>query len=316
MMRYHPRIALLASISLLMLLLLPWQPVLGQAQHTVRLSAAVVNLWPEHDRPSMLVIYEIDLAEDTPLPQDLVFQIPEDAELVTVSGRNPGGRLVVLDHTVTTIGDWQDVTFATDSLEIQMEYYDPNLIKQEEIRLFEFQWLSIYPVDLLQLIVRQPFGASEIQGEPSLGERIAGRSGMQYYLVEAGAVPAGELFTLSLRYIKNTANLSYPALEVLPLTPINADTPGRTPSPMQVVLWLVAVALAVLIMVGLYYWWFRVNITQKSDRITQGIGFTNPEKQAVFCHECGTRSKAGDSYCRNCGTELRQPTDLEKAYQD
>ena len=82
---------------------------------------------------------------------------------------------------------------------------------------------------------------------------------------------------------------------------------------MSVAFWLLAVAFAMLIMVGLYYWWFRVNISHKGERVAQGIGITNPEKQAVFCHECGMRSKAGDSYCRNCGTELREPTDIEKA---
>jgi ribosomal protein L37E len=48
-----------------------------------------------------------------------------------------------------------------------------------------------------------------------------------------------------------------------------------------------------------------VNITRKTGRIVQGVGIMNPEKQAVFCHECGNRSKVGDHYCRNCGTELR-----------
>ncbi len=307
---------LFIPIFFLMLIIVPFQTVYSSAlelQPSVNLETVVVSLLPEYKQPSMLVIYDIQLAEDTPLPQELVLQIPVDAELVSISGRNPGGQLDLLEYDLNSIGDWQDIVFTTNSLDIQIEYDDPNLIKQEDVRLFDYQWLSIYSVEVLSLVVRQPFGASEVETQPSMGQKIDGRGGIQYYENTIGRVPAGELFELSLRYVKNTANLSYPALQVMPESPIDESTSGRTPPPESVALWLLAVAFAVLIMVGLYYWWFRVSYSQKSDRITQGVGIMNPEKQAVFCQECGMRSKAGDSYCRNCGTQLRQPTDLEKA---
>ncbi len=300
-------------LTLLFLFGAPLQNVFSQGQGDLSLALVEVNLLPEFRRPSMLVIYDIQLEADTSLPQELVFQIPSDAELEIISGRNAGGQRVMMDWQVVEIGDWKDIKFTTHSLEIVLEYEDPNLIKQEDLRQFEYQWLSIYPVMNLSIIVRQSFGASQIESDPSLGQRMEGLGETFYYQADIGTIPAGELFVLDISYTKDTANLSYPALKVQPAMPIDENSPGRTPPPMSVALWLLAVAFAVLIMVGLYYWWFRANVSSRGERVAQGVGITNPEKQAVFCHECGMRSKTGDSYCRNCGTELRQPTDIEKA---
>lgn len=88
--------------------------------------------------------------------------------------------------------------------------------------------------------------------------------------------------------------------------PIDESTPGRAPSPLSVVIWLLVAALAVLILLGIYYWWFQGKTSDEPVRSVPGVGILNPEKQAVFCHECGMRSRPGDYYCSNCGTELRR----------
>ncbi len=288
------------------MLSLPWQPSLAQS-FDIELASVIVNLLPEQGRPSMLVIIEISLGENIEIPQELIFQVPVDADILSVASRAPEGRLILLEWETTAIGDWQDVKFsAVPSRTVRIEYYDPNLIKSEAAREFTYQWLSIYDVEQLSVIVRQPFGASDIVALPSLGQKLAGESGTFYYTLDQGKVEAGVPFMLNLTYVKDPGNLSYPALEVSPISPIDESTPGRTPDPIDVVYWLFAVAIAVLVMVGLYYWWFRVTITHRSGRVVQGVGIMNPEKQAVFCHECGNRSKVGDHYCRNCGTELRR----------
>jgi hypothetical protein len=61
-----------------------------------------------------------------------------------------------------------------------------------------------------------------------------------------------------------------------------------------------------LLLIGLYYVRFRKKKSlQKTVGGPDGV-VINPDKQAVFCHECGSRSRPGDSYCRSCGTELHR----------
>ena len=260
----------------------------------------------------MLVRYEIQLDEGSRMPVDLTLQIPVDAQSLTISNLNEDNDTLGLQTDVEDIGLWKDVRFTTITRVIEVEYYDPNLVKEGEQRLFEFEWLSIYPVDSLSLTIRQPFGGSDIHSQPAMDEKFTGSGNIEYYTGELGSVPAGEVFTLSLMYTKNTSNPAYPALPVAPAMDVNETTPGKTPSPLSVVLWLLSFAVAVLVLVGIYYLWFHYKTREKQTHVVDGVGIRNPEKQMVFCHECGKRSSPGDIFCSNCGTELRRVDSFTK----
>jgi hypothetical protein len=71
----------LVSIVVLVFLLLSLaKDGLVQAQgEAVVLSQLRIDLWPEHDRPNMLVIYKAVLGSDVTLPVSLTFRIPAAA---------------------------------------------------------------------------------------------------------------------------------------------------------------------------------------------------------------------------------------------
>ncbi len=285
-----------------------WLVGAAQGQSKVALRSVQVGLFPEYDRSDMLVVLDIALSSETAEPQLVSFQVPACAEALKVYQRSGNGTPAPLATEISVIGKWHEVRFSTDAQKIQIEYYDPNLVKEGDLRFYEYQWVSIYDVPSLKITLRQPFGAGEIQAEPSLEEQETGPDTAIYYSQEMGSVPAGELFTINLSYTRDIDNPANPALPVEPAERVSEATPGRSSSPLSVIMWLLTVALAVLVLVSLYYWWFKANVIEKQDRIVQGVGIMNPEKQAVFCHECGMRSRPGDSYCSNCGTELRRPT--------
>ena len=277
-------------------------------QPAIQLDSVQVGLFPDYQGPVMLVVLNIERSGDTGEPVMLTFRVPAGSESLSVIRRTIDGERLPLPYEIVDDGEWKEVRFTTGSQTIQIEYIDPNLVKEEDRRFYRYRWLSIYPVDALTLTVRQPFGAGEIHAEPPLDEVETGPDQATYFTQDFENLLANELFTLDLVYTKDTANLAYPALDVEPAQPVTDATPGRSPSPLSVIMWLLTVAIAVLVLVGLYYWWFKSNVMEKQDRMVQGVGIMNPEKQVVFCHECGMRSRPGDTYCSNCGTELRRPT--------
>ena len=67
-------------LALLIIILIACTPLLpALAQSEVKLSSMEVDLWPEYDRPNVLVIYRITLPPTTTLPVDLSFRIPAAA---------------------------------------------------------------------------------------------------------------------------------------------------------------------------------------------------------------------------------------------
>ncbi len=161
-------------------------------------------------------------------------------------------------------------------------------------------------MESFSLTVYQPFGASELETEPSLTQMEVLDDGRKVYSKNFGRMSSDELVWLDLQYEKDITNPDYPALSVSAVSPLNDSVIGHSATPLSVVVWLAAVAVVVMIMVVIYYWWINRRMQHKREHIVRGVGILNPEKQAVFCHECGSRSKAGDAYCRSCGTELRR----------
>jgi hypothetical protein len=282
----------------------------AQTQPDIQLESVSLQLLPEFDQPSVYVIYEINLAETLPLPETLLIEVPPEAQILNVLNFTTQGRPVELSYEESQMGFWKDLRFSPAYPRIRIAYQDPNLIRQDSERLYTHQWLSIYPVKTLSVMIRQPQGASEIVSQPALNALADLLEGYQYYSADFGPIPAGELFTLTLSYTKDTG--AFPALSVAPAVPIDDTAQGRTPSPVSVILWLLLASVAIMIIVTLYHLWVRANLADKRERIVQGVGILNPEKQIYFCHECGMRSRLGDSYCSNCGTELRKPTPFDQ----
>jgi hypothetical protein len=109
--------------AFLLLLLTIGFPGSVNAQNETELSKMVINIWPEYDRPGVLVFYRITLASQTNLPATVSIRIPRAAEKpFNVAMKDVDGRLDNLQFTTITDGDWVRVTFTTPVPEVQFEY--------------------------------------------------------------------------------------------------------------------------------------------------------------------------------------------------
>ena len=85
-----------------------------------------ISLWPEHDRPEMLVIYRGLVSGGSNLPAQIDFRIPSAAgqpSAVAYFGED-GGRYNQ-DYTTHVDGEWIVVSFQLAASGFQVEYYAP-----------------------------------------------------------------------------------------------------------------------------------------------------------------------------------------------
>ena len=80
----------LIFILLIGLIIFPSQ---AGAQGETKLEAINVELWSEYDQPSMLVIYQFLVSQDTPLPAEVKLRFPKDGNLVAVAVESDGQLL-------------------------------------------------------------------------------------------------------------------------------------------------------------------------------------------------------------------------------
>ena len=121
-MRKH-KVLLIFLLTLIAIL-----PFNADAQELVKFSNIRIELWPEYDQPSMLVIYRGILSPEVELPTDITLRIPATVgEPNAVAVGDTTGSLLNATYTLETQGTWALITFTATLPEIQIEYYDDTL---------------------------------------------------------------------------------------------------------------------------------------------------------------------------------------------
>ncbi|MBN2147662.1 MAG: zinc ribbon domain-containing protein [Anaerolineales bacterium] len=304
----------LPLLFLIVALLVP-QSARGQE---ISLSAIEVDIWPEYDQPAVLVIYRIMLAADLSLPLELALRIPAAVgEPNAVAARQMDGALISIDYQREVSGEWAEIHFTAITSQLQLEYYDPTLVKDGAQRSYVYTWPGDYSVDSMTIQVQEPLNATGLRIAPSLGEGVDGQDGLTYYNSDIGAIPAGQTLEISLSYRKADDLLSVEGLQVRPSAPIPENTAESLQS-LPFLPWLLGFAGVVLIVGGVWWYWRTGRQVTGSRRRRPSSRPLNggdsaippavaaqPTERQVYCHQCGQRSQPGDIYCRTCGARLR-----------
>jgi len=299
--------------GILALLFFALIPGVVWAQSGAYFDALEIDLWPEYDRPEMLVIYRITLGKTVKLPTQVQLRIPASAgEPYNVAMEDTDGMLYVLNYTSEMQGEWLVITFTTPAPVLQIEYYDPGLRKEGSRRTFEYRWPGDYAVKDLNVVIQQPLNAQDLKVVPDIaGSGVKGSDGLVYYHAAVGELQAGTPFILRLQYLKADEQLSAPMQAVQPVAPLDNRVAGRSAAGLQVWQVLLGIGLVVVI-IGIGGWvMLGQRQTHTKTRPRSRHGRTQSQEQAEepvstnHCPSCGRRVHPEDNFCRACGARLR-----------
>ena len=290
-------------ISLNIFILFLLIPTAVNAQNQIELSSVSVQLWPEFDQPSMLVIYDFTLREDISLPADVSIRIPQESNLIAVAFEQDGNLLNAPFEEPTITGDWKVVTVKVDQdTTYHIEYYAP-LTKVELQRDYDFLWPGDYSVDDFNLTLRVPVDTTEITTEPQMTERKPTESGVNYLELERKNLAEGQQVFVKITYIKTSDRLATSG-STLEAGTVDNNTPGRISLANYLIYILGGVGVFLILASGYYFWKSgqRQVRPRKRRRSTRELD----ESEEFYCHQCGKRAQSGDRFCRTCGTRLRR----------
>ncbi len=299
------------SVAILVFILLLLN-LTASAQGTDGFSQIQIDIWPEFDKPAALVIYRIVLPAESVLPAEIAIRIPSSAGVPNaVAARQPDGSLLNLTYEQEPAGDWSTIQFLTNSTELQVEYYDPDIVVDGKNRHFEYLWPGDHRVESMVIQVQQPFGVSEIQFSPSFGSGVQGNDGLIYYTSSVGALEAGQTFNIVMDYVKEVEGLTLTALEIESSAPIEPTLPSRLTLQDVLPAFLAILGFALLVGGIIWYWQTGKNGSRKrNNKTTRGRRGSAGNNQGeaggyIYCHQCGKRAQTRDRFCRVCGTSLR-----------
>lgn len=280
-------------------------PSLTFAQTNITLHSVNVQLWPEYDQPSMLVIVDFKVAPMTSLPVNLIFRIPNDANLIAVAVQAEDGNLLNAEfESPTSTGDLQSFVINVEQNSIyRFEYYQPLEVNGDE-RNFSFIWDNSYAVTSFSVSVLEPLDVKSISIEPAyVSKQIVNE--LNYYEGEVVKLSASEKYTLDLQYTKTTDALINTPQTVQPAQPVNEDTPGRV-SLSNSYPYIIGFIGIGMIVGGIVYYYRTGRVIPKRTRRRRVINEEEDLKTGTYCSQCGTRAQSGDKFCRTCGAKLRK----------
>jgi hypothetical protein len=305
------RTRLLVPAAALALLGLALRPVLAAAQDSPSVDQLTVSFWPEYDRPDVLVIFRLHLADSTQLPTHVRVPIPASVStLNAVAMRNAQDALVNANYTRQTEGDSAYLVVDSSSLDVQVEFYLA-LARTGQARSFAFTWPGGLAAADFLFEVQEPVGASSLQMEPAPQSQVAGEFGLTYQRSSLGAIDESATPSASFSYNRSTDRLTADFVQAQ--TPLGTpESPGgRTPDLTRYLPWaLLALGLLLMAAGGVYYLRTmrpskrgerRHLPTRRAERADEDV-----DPAPVYCHTCGARASASDRFCRQCGTQLRR----------
>jgi hypothetical protein len=278
-------------------------PISVSAQGDAALSFVTVQLWPEYDQPSMLVIVDFQPAADTSLPVTLNFRIPSDANLIAVAADAGGGQFLNVPYGEPAVeGEYQVFSMTVDvNQPYRFEYYQPLSFNGDQ-RLYSYLWDNGYAVNEFRYIFLEPLDATSLELDPQYQSQETS-NGLNYYGSAPVALAAGEQYSLTINYKKTTDTLVAQAQTVQIAEPINEDTPGRV-SLANSLPYIIGALGVIMIAGGLVYYfqWGRSTSGKTRRRAHSHVENTGT---SVYCPQCGSRAKPSDRFCRTCGARLR-----------
>lgn len=294
-------------------------PVSVLAQGETKLSALTIELWPEYDQPTMLVILRGTLAPETTLPASVTVHIPASANGPhAVAMQDANGQLTDAQFVTTPQVDSLAVTLQATLPSFQVEYYDAALKIEGEARQYAFAWTADFAVTAATLRVQEPVNARNLLGEPPLALAGASDIGLRYYTASLGALTAGQAVTAQINYAKPDAQLSVAQVTAQPpaapvATPALVAVQPNTLSEAQLQQWLAIALLVVSIgLMGLgFLFWRRTRATPVRLARPRGRRSSNNPPPASplatatkFCAQCGQPVGPEDRFCRHCGSAV------------
>jgi hypothetical protein len=274
----------------------------GFAQNPVSIIDALdIEIWPDYDKPSVLVLLTGTLPGDTRLPAAVTLPLPEAAQLNAVA-RIDSKDGNMKDDIFSSNDPPGTLTFTTPDLRFRVEYYLPYTVNENR-RSFDYTWLAVVSVNSFQLSVQRPTSASTLNTEPAAANVVRNMDGFDYHTFPRQALPAGQSFSLHVDYTMTTALLS--------ATSLPASNTGIQPPALPVaprtgtgINWaLVAIITGGLLILAALVW--QIASRRPASSIRKPIDPGSAKKaRARFCRNCGEPIDKGDRFCSGCGSEL------------
>ncbi len=243
-------------------------PLIKAQSINPQLSRLEVEMWPEYDRPEVLVIYRVELAPNTALPAQLTFQVPSYVEEMNAVAFEENGVLFEIDEASIDLRPGDDslwLTFSTTTHRVQFEYYDPViLVKQNQERQLGFNFSAPSDIEMATFQIQEPLATEEFLLTPAPSSRFTSKDGLTYNAINIAGLASGETIDFNATYQRGTDELTVQLANRSSSQRVRVITDSEATVNNPPIIGFVLVVAGLLLLVGVGgYWWISKTVNSE-----------------------------------------------------
>lgn len=277
------------------------------AQPLDTLASLTVALWPEYDRPEVLVIYQGELTPDAPLPATVSIEMPASVQqmhAVAYLDENTNTLISLDTFRLEASSQAKRLILTTPARRFHAEYYaDDVLLREGSTRTVHFVFTATTTIENFRFELQQPFGAVDFSSEP-LPVSVEKRGDNLFYAqYPVEPLAAGASRSLRVSYQRTTDMLSSEAMRKTPgaVSSLPVSTAANTGLPPE---WGATLAGSFFLGTGLGYL-IRGRLRGGCPKDAHRGELPGRSGTARYCYRCGVRLYSEALYCHACGTPRR-----------
>ena len=255
----------------------------------------IVALWPEYDRPGVLVILTGEIKSDH-LPLRIRTPLPDGADVVMAMGQEGGGSdLSPVPVSREGTVEWIDAAFVAPQFQIEF-YFNP--FEENKLREVEYLFQINHLLEAYHVAVQMPLGGEAFSFSEADVDSARDDHGLQYIRKRFPGLAADSPKTFSFSYRNEdgrlTVNILQGMLDTMPTQEFRSDSQTEAVSRYRLPTYEPYLILgAVALIIGAVFW-----------RTEKKRGDTTQKNGKNFCSNCGSRIGGSGNFCANCGMKM------------
>lgn len=237
---------------------------IGNSSDSLTIGRMRVSIWPEHDDPSLLVIYDGRFEGASSYPIKTRFFIPKGSVISDACSLSHEGQHFCQLYKTIPQGEFDEVTLTLPYPNFYLSFHTPRFDIQNEQRNFDYRIKTNHPIKTLEADIQQPLRSAGFSITPAKGATpqeldetsISQIKGFTHFAYVLRDIKADQQPLFGLSYRKQDPKPSVDIKYVSMKQPAKSDSPYEAQKKVRAYIYIVF-ASGVLVALALLLRFFR-----------------------------------------------------------
>ena len=237
---------------------------IGASSESLIIGRMRASIWPEHDDPSLLVIYDGRFEDVSSYPVKTSFFIPKGSVISDACSLSHAGQHFCQLYKTIAHEDFDEISLTLPYPNFYLSFHTPGFDLQNEQRSFDYRIRANHHIKAMEVDIQQPLRSSGFKITPAEGAvllqpdeaSISQVKGFTHFAYILNDIKAGQQPRFGMNYIKQDPKPSVDIKYVSMKEPTSWESPYEAQKKIRTYIYIVFAAgtlIALALLLRLFY---------------------------------------------------------------